>query len=68
MGFSRHAYWSGLPCPPPGDLPNPGIEPASPVAPALQASPLSLSHQGSPIYRYGYIDNHFAVAEINATF
>ena len=29
MGFSRQEYWSGLPCPPPGDLPNPGIEPVS---------------------------------------
>ena len=29
MGFSRQEYWNGLPCPPPGDLPNPGIEPAS---------------------------------------
>ena len=29
MGFSRQEYWSGLPCPPPGDLPNPEIEPAS---------------------------------------
>ena len=28
MGFFRQEYWSGLPCPPPGDLPNPGIEPA----------------------------------------
>ena len=28
MGFSRQEYWSGLPCPPPGDLPDPGIEPA----------------------------------------
>ena len=27
MGFSRQEYWSGLPCPPPGDLPNPGIKP-----------------------------------------
>ena len=27
MGFSRQEHWSGLPCPPPGDLPNPGIEP-----------------------------------------
>ena len=35
MGFSRQEYWSGLPCPPPGDLPNPGIEPTSPVSPAL---------------------------------
>ena len=30
MGFSRQEYWSGLPCPPPGDLPDPGIEPTSP--------------------------------------
>ena len=29
-GFSREEYWSGLPCPPPGDLPNSGIEPSSP--------------------------------------
>ena len=28
-GFSRQEYWSGLPCPPPEDLPNPGIEPVS---------------------------------------
>ena len=34
-GFSRQAYWSGLPCPPPGDLPDPGTQPASPVSPAL---------------------------------
>ena len=37
MGFSRQEYWGGLPCPPPGDLPDPGIKPASPVALALQA-------------------------------
>ena len=35
MGFSRQEYWSGLPCPPPGDLPNPGIEPASFMSPTL---------------------------------
>ena len=29
MGFSRQESWRGLPCPPPGDLPNPGLEPAS---------------------------------------
>ena len=38
MGFSRQEYWSGLPFPSPGDLPNPGIEPGSP---ALQADALS---------------------------
>ena len=31
MEFSRKKYWSGLPCPPPGDLPNPGIEHRSPA-------------------------------------
>ena len=35
MGFSRQEYWSGLPCPPPGDLPDPGIEPVSLTSPAL---------------------------------
>ena len=35
MGFSRQEYWSGLPCPFPGDLPNPGIEPMSLMSPAL---------------------------------
>ena len=32
MGFSRQEYWSGLPCPPPGDLPYPGMEPVSPAS------------------------------------
>ena len=36
MQFSRQEYWSGLPFPTPGDLPDPGIEPTSPVSPALQ--------------------------------
>ena len=35
MGFSRQEYWSGLPFPPPGDLPDPGIEPVSLISPAL---------------------------------
>ena len=35
MGFSKQEYWSGLPCPPPGDLPDPGIEPVSFTSPAL---------------------------------
>ena len=45
MGFSRQEYWSGLPFPFPGDLPNPGMDPGSP---ALQVDSLPLSHQGSP--------------------
>ena len=47
MGFSRQKYLSGLPYPPPGDLPDPGIELGSP---ALQANSLSLSHQGSLLF------------------
>ena len=35
MGFSRQEYWSGWPCPPPGDLPNPGIESTPCMSPAL---------------------------------
>ena len=35
LEFSRQEYWSGLPFPPPGDFPDPEIEPASPVPPAL---------------------------------
>ena len=35
MEFSRQGYWSGWPCPPPGDFPDPGIEPTSLMSPAL---------------------------------
>ena len=35
VGFPRQEYWSALPCPPPGDLPDPGMEPVSPASPAL---------------------------------
>ena len=35
LGFPRQEYWSGLPCPPPGDLPDPGMEPSSHTSPAL---------------------------------
>ena len=48
MRVFRQEYWSGLPCPPPGDLPNPGLEPTSPVAPALQVDSFLLNHWGSP--------------------
>ena len=42
MGFSRQEHWSGLPCPPPGDLPNPGTEPTSPEVPALAGRSLEV--------------------------
>ena len=44
MGFPRQKYWSGLSFPLPGDFPDPGIEPMSPVAHTLQADSLPLSH------------------------
>jgi len=45
MGFSRQEYWSGLPFPSPGDLPNPGIEPSSST---LQADALTSELPGKP--------------------
>ena len=48
MGFSQQEYWSGLPCPSPGDLPNPGIEPTSPMFVALQADSLLSEPPGTP--------------------
>ena len=46
MGFSRQEYWSGLPFPSPGDLPDPGIEPGSP---AFQADTLTSEPPGKPM-------------------
>ena len=43
-GFSRQEYWSGFPCPPPGDLSNSGIKPMSIAVPALQVNSILLSH------------------------
>jgi len=43
MGFSRQEYWSGLPFPPPEDLPDPGIEPVSPAGAALAGGFLTTS-------------------------
>ena len=48
VGFSKEEYWSGLPCPPPGDLPDPGVKPVCPETPALQVDSLLLSHLGKP--------------------
>ena len=50
MGFSRQENWSGLPCPPPGDLPDPGIEPASL---ALQEDSLPPEPPGKPVAALG---------------
>ena len=52
MRFSRQGYWSGLPFPSPGDLPNPGIEPGTP---ALQADSLPTELQGKPRFIKDFI-------------
>ena len=60
MGFSRQEHWNGLPCPPPGDLPNTGIEPRSL---ALKADSLPSEPTGKPkkdhitykVYHIGYL-------------
>ena len=51
MGFSRQEYWSGLPFPSPGDLPNPGIEPGSPT---FQADALTSEPPGKPKFKMLY--------------
>ena len=52
MGFSRQEYWSGLPFSPPGDLPNPGIGPASPALAGrfFSTEPPGKPHKHSDIY------------------
>ena len=52
LGFSRREHWSGLPFPPPEDLPNPGIKPESPVAPALAGGFFTTDHLGSPAHQH----------------
>ena len=67
MGFSMQEYWSGLPCPPPGDLPDPGIKPASLMSPALAGgffttsaawealiSQARVRHSGSKVQNLGH--------------
>ena len=51
MEFSRQEYWSGLPCPPPGDLLDSGIKPVSPPSPALAGGFFTTEPSGKP-HRY----------------
>ena len=53
MEFSRQEYWSGWPCPPPGDLLDSGIRP---VSPALQTEFLPLSDWGSPLFSLVFLN------------
>ena len=58
LGFSRQEYWSGLPFPSPGDLPDPGIEPESFVSPALAGGFITTAPPGKPhlvMYLYSYM-------------
>ena len=64
-GFSRPEYWRMLPGSPPGNLPNPEIEPMSP---ALWADSLFLSKEGSPIRRLGRTQNSFRKMEVQFLF
>ena len=50
--ISQQEYWSGLPFPPPGDLPDPGIKPASPASPALAGRFFTTESLGSPYNMY----------------
>ena len=63
MEFSRQEYWSGLPCLPPGDLPDPGIEPVSLMSPTLAGGFFITSARGQNVSRLFYGDfedsNHF---------
>ena len=58
MAYSRQEYRSGLPFLSPGDLPDPGIEPASPVSPALQADSLPSKPSGYPFLRIDRLITH----------
>ena len=55
IGFSRQEYWSGVPFPPPGDLPNPGIELESLTSPALASGFFTAATPGEPRVETGGI-------------
>ena len=66
MGFSRQEYWSGLPCPSPADLPNPGIKPRSPT---LEAESLPSEPPGKPkntgVGSLSFLQGNFPTQELN---
>ena len=68
-GFSRQEYWSGLPCPPPGDLPNPGTEPRSLT---LQVDSLSSEppgkHKNTGVGSLSLLQRLFLTQELNPGF
>ena len=67
MGFSRQEYWSGVPCPPPGDLPDPGIKLRS--SPTFQADALTSEPPGKPkntgVGSLSLLQGNFLIQELN---
>ena len=63
MGFLRQEYWSGLPCPPPGDLP--GVDPGSLTSPALAGGVLNNEPLGEPLTSLGI--QHCVLAGVPAS-
>ena len=57
-GTGESGHWSGLPCPPLGDLPDPGIEPVSLTSPALAGGFFTRSVCGKPAYTHYYMKNN----------
>ena len=69
MGFSRQEYWSGLPCPPPGDLHDPGMEPVSPMSHTLAGEFFMAEPPGKRKVNYAaaLLLSHFSRVQLFAT-
>ena len=67
MGFSKQGYWSELPLPPPGYLPDPGIEPESPASPALADGFFTSEPWGFPLQIWGS-EKSFVSLLLNLTY
>ena len=68
MGFSRHEYWSGLPFLTPGDLPDPGIEPVSPVSPGLAGRFFATESPGKPTLGESLLPDQINIIQFNHLF
>ena len=62
MGFWRQEYWSGMPFPPPGNLPNPEIKPGSPATPALAVNAFTTEPPGNPHIHITYFSSSYGKA------